>query len=325
MQPRDYINSFQLYIGLLLIILGLLVARPVIVAPALNHNAPDLKPIFPLLFVTIACGAVSGFHCLVASGTSAKQLDSERDARLVSYGGMLLEGLLSVAVILACVAGLAHTRADWLMRYPSWAEVSKIKLSLFVDGAANMLNALGIPLEFARPFIAVVIISFAMTSLDTATRLLRYNIEEIGGSVKVEFLRNRFVSSLGAVLAIGFFAFAKIKGNPAGLALIHLFGTTNQLLAALALLVVTLYLYRKGAPTLFTAIPMVLMVVITISAMLVKINDFFRDNAWMLLGTGVIILLLAVWLLIEAWLAWQGSVRVETELEKAGSDKESSA
>ena len=207
LQPRDYINSLQLLSTLGLIVVGLVFAglfhgAPVDgVRPALEIAAPmvetsiklkDLPLIFPFLFITIACGAVSGFHCLVSSGTSSKQLRCETDACFVGYGSMLTEGFLAVLVILACVAGLGLGVADgsggtllgadaWNARYEGWATMSGLgaKVGAFVDGAANFLKALGISAVFATALMGVFVASFAATTLDTACRLQRYVVQEL--------------------------------------------------------------------------------------------------------------------------------------------------
>jgi len=207
LQPRDYINSLQLLSALGLIVVGLVFAglfngAPVDgVRPALEIAAPmvessiklkDLPLIFPFLFITIACGAVSGFHCLVSSGTSSKQLRCETDARFVGYGSMLTEGFLAVLVILACVAGLGLGVSDgsggtllgadaWNTRYEGWATMSGLgsKVGAFVDGAANFLKALGISAAFSTALMGVFVASFAATTLDTACRLQRYVVQEL--------------------------------------------------------------------------------------------------------------------------------------------------
>ncbi|MGB2351156.1 MAG: carbon starvation protein A [Akkermansiaceae bacterium] len=211
LQPRDYINSLQLLSALCLIVAGLAFAglfngAPVDgVRPALEIAAPmvessvklkDLPLIFPFLFITIACGAVSGFHCLVSSGTSSKQLRCETDARFVGYGSMLTEGFLAVLVILACVAGLGLGVTDgaggtllgveaWNTRYEGWATMSGLgaKVGAFVDGAANFLKAMGIPAVFSTALMGVFVASFAATTLDSACRLQRYVIQELAASL----------------------------------------------------------------------------------------------------------------------------------------------
>jgi carbon starvation protein len=186
LQPRDFLNSLLLYLGLGLTYVGFFVLRPAFSAPAIDPAPAGAPPIFPFVFIVIACGAASGFHSLVSSGTTAKQLDRETDARLIGYGGMLGESLLGLAAVIACTAGFA-SRQDWNDHYGSWEALAGLgsKMSAFIDGAASFVTELGIPEATARTLIAVMVVSFALTTLDSATRLLRYNIEEIGQSVRL--------------------------------------------------------------------------------------------------------------------------------------------
>ena len=304
LQPRDYLNSFQLYGGMGLMFLGLIVGRPEIVAPAFNHAPSDLPPLFPFLFITVACGAVSGFHCLVSSGTTAKQLDRSRDAQSIGYGGMAAEGMLAILAVLACTAGIA-TSEEWHLHYASWEQAGGLgpKVGAFVTGAGEFMAAVGIPKRGAVAFASVVVVSFALTTLDSATRLLRYNIEEIGRSVGLGFLANRCVASGLAVGSIAYFALLRIGGRPAGIVLWELFGTTNQLLSGLALLTVTVWLARRGRTTKPVFWPMLFMFAMTLVAMVTKIRDFWRQEAWFVLAFAVGLLALAVWLIAEGAIA----------------------
>jgi carbon starvation protein len=175
-------------------------------------------------------------------------------------------------------------------------------LSAFIEGAASFLSTFGISAELGTSFIAVIVVSFALTTLDSATRLLRYNVEEIGASLRIRPLRNRFLSTGVAILAIAFFAFYRIDGKPAGLSLWAIFGTVNQLLAGLALLVATLYLLARRRNYLVTGIPMVFMLVTTIVAMGLNIRSFMGSGQWPLLLLTILLAALALWLIIEAWI-----------------------
>ncbi len=156
------------------------------------------------------------------------------------------------------------------------------------------------PLDFAAAFISVVVVGFAMTSVDTGARLLRFNIQEIGETIGVRALDNRYVATFLAVAAIGFFAFFKMDGKPAGLFLWTLFGTTNQVLAGLTLLTVTIYLYRKKKPVIYTMLPMFLVLGATIAGMLMGISKAIGDEQWTVAAVGGAIFLLASWVLVEA-------------------------
>ncbi len=209
LQPRDYINSLQLITALALIVLGLVAAAFVgfkpsgaessqaleFVAPAFQWHPEGAPMIFPFLFITIACGAVSGFHCLVSSGTSSKQLKCETDARFVGYGSMLTEGFLATLVILACGAGLGLglmkdgtllTGEDaWQAQYASWSAAGSLgaKVGAFVNGSANFLQALGLSAAVSVALMGVLVASFAGTTLDTACRLQRYVVQELAATL----------------------------------------------------------------------------------------------------------------------------------------------
>jgi len=300
LQPRDYLNAYQLVIGMLLMYAGLFVARPAISAPAVSSSAAGLPPLFPFLFITIACGAISGFHSLVASGTTSKQLGRETAAIPIGYGAMLAEGLLAMIVVLACVSGVS--RAEWVDHYASWQGAAGLsaKLDAFVQGAGNFLASIGIPVGVARSFIVVMAVGFAMTTLDSGTRLLRYNLEELGEGLNIRPLRNRFVASLAAVVGIGYFSLMTVNGQPVGLLLWELFGTTNQILAALGLLTASLFLYKLGKPVFYTLIPMAGMLVMTVTAMSIRLKTNYQSGQWPLLVVGAVILVLVVWLVIES-------------------------
>ena len=304
LQPRDYTNSLLLYLGVAAMYAGFFLTNPSFVAPAFDPSPAGAPPMFPFAFIVIACGAASGFHALVSSGTSAKQLDKESDARLVGYGAMLGESLLGLMAVLACTAGFV-SREAWLARYESWQAADTLggNIAAFISGTTHFLSAIGFSAGLAGAAVTVLMVSFALTSIDSATRLLRYNVAEVGGTLGVALLQNKYVASAIAVAGIWFFAFFQVEGEFAGLVLWQLFGTTNQVLAALALLAITVYLLRRGKPLIYTFPPLLLMLVSTISAMSTNLAGFWRTGEWILFLTGGSILMLAVWLTAEAWLA----------------------
>jgi carbon starvation protein len=275
------------------------------------------------LFVTIACGAVSGFHCLVSSGTTVRQINRESDALPIGYGAMLVEGALAILVIMACVAGLgAH---EWQSggAYASWSGIGKAglatQLSAVVRGGAAFLAQLGIPAAVGQTLLAVTIVAFALTTLDSATRLLRFNVEEILRSVRLYPLANRYTASLVAVAGIAFFALV-----PAGKTLWILFGTTNQLLAGLALLTVSVFLFKLGRPAAYTLVPMVLMLVTSLCAMVLSIPGFWEltdlnlVQKWSLTGVSLAVMAMALWLIAEALVSFaRGRGGLEAEKEAA--------
>jgi len=314
LQPRDYINSHQLLTGLVVLSAGLLVLRPEIVAPAFNLEPEGAPSLIPFLFVTIACGAISGFHGLVASGTTSKQLSRMTDARPIGYGAMLAEGFLGLMAVLAATAGfemavLAATAgfensSEWWSHYSSWGAANGLaaKLDAFVSGGASFVAALGIPFETARTFMAVMVIAFAATSLDTGARIQRLVLAELSDAYHIRPLSNRyFAGALGVgsalVLAV------TQGGGQGGLALWPLFGTTNQLVAGITLLIVSIWLKRQGRPYLMTLIPMVAIAAVTAWAMLGNLVDYYAnfEELWLLSLSGTLILALDIWILLEGF------------------------
>lgn len=301
LQPRDYLNSWLLYLGLGASYVGLFVLQPAFAAPMIDTQPAEAPPIFPFVFIVIACGAISGFHGLVSSGTTSKQIDNETDALPIGYGGMVGESLLGLLAVLACTAGF-RSAESWSAHYATWGSASGLaeKMQAFIDGSAMFLSSLGLPMELAQAFIALVAVSFALTSLDSGTRLLRYNIEEISQSISVSALGQRHVASSLAVVFIGFFAFYEIEGQPVGLALWSLFGSTNQVLGALTLLAVTIYLRQKGRNYVYTLLPMAFMLTVTIVAMVLDIGKYWSGGQLLLWGVAASIFVLSAWLVVEA-------------------------
>ncbi|MCS7208702.1 MAG: carbon starvation protein A [Fimbriimonadales bacterium] len=308
LQPRDYLNSFQLFLGMGLLLLGALVGGFTMTAPAFNPAPQGAPPMVPLLFITIACGAVSGFHSLVASGTTVRQLDRQSHALPIGYGGMLTEGLLATLALLAVAAGLG---AQWQQRYPDWLTASTSALANFVHGAGTLVSAVGIPVAIAKVFVATVAVGFALTTLDTGARLIRYNLQELGRAWRIAPLENAPIATLLAVGLIGFFALLKAPDpltgelKSVGALLWQLFGASNQLLAGLSLLVVSLYLRALGRPTIYTLLPMSLMLVATLTALAIGIRNFALQGNWLLLGFSALIFALALWLIGEAIHSWR--------------------
>ncbi|VGO17234.1 Carbon starvation protein A [Pontiella desulfatans] len=311
LQPRDYINAFQLCIAMALLLLGIVVTHPPMVAPVANLGAEGAPNLIPILFITVACGAISGFHCLVSSGTSSKQCDLETSAQPIGYGGMLLEGMLAVIVIIACGAGIGlglekdgtlYTGVEaFNQQYASWATAKGLgaKIAAFVTGAANMVSGLGLPKEVVLTLMGVFVASFAATTLDTATRLQRYIVSEIANSCNVPALGKKHPATFIAVSTALLLAFSSGGDGKGALALWPLFGAVNQLLGGLALLVITVWLAKKKVPVIFTAIPMVFMIAMTAWAMKINLVDFHANAQWLLFGIGAIISLLQAWMVAE--------------------------
>ena len=319
LQPRDYINAWQLFIAMALLAGGAVVAsisgNLPLVAPAVNTSLPEnTPPIWPFMFVIIACGAISGFHSLVASGTTAKQVANEPDSLFVGYGSMLLEGALAVLIIICVAAGLGMalkltdgtilTGQDaWQHQYSTWIGAKGLsdKIAPVVIGAANMTGTLGLPQIVGITLMGVFIASFAGTTLDTSVRIQRYVVSELANDLKIPFLANRWAATTFAVITAAGLAFATGADGKGAMILWPLFGSANQLLASLALLVITLYLKRKGGlKFLVTALPCLVMLTITSWAMVENEKMFMRNQDWLLVAIGAIIFLLAAWMTVEA-------------------------
>jgi carbon starvation protein len=367
LQPRDYINSWQLLIAMGLLLLGLVVSRPEVVAVPMRMTPEPaspggyVPPFLPFLFVTIACGAISGFHCLVSSGCSSRQLRTEADAQYVGYGAMLTEGFLAVLVILACAAGIGlgtdsggsvlTGHEAWTHHYAVWGGGLGLisKLTPFVRGAANMVHALGISMDLATAVMGVFVASFAATTLDTATRLQRYVIAELaGGSTgvrrgfRVPMLTNRYAATTVAVVSAGLLALSDgFKTDPAtgamvglagagkgGLILWPIFGATNQLLGGLALLVVTVWLVKRRRPAWVTAVPMAFMLVMTGWAIAQLIGMFARpyldDAVPVSSAKPHLLVTAAIMLLLEVWMvAEAGALLLRLKREGGSSQYQS--
>jgi carbon starvation protein len=314
LQPRDYINSHKLIVGLGLLIVGLFIVNPTIVAPAFNDPGPGSPPWFPFLFVTIACGAVSGFHGLVSSGTTSKQCDKMTDARVVGYGSMLGEGTLALIATLAVTAGFSTT-AEWHDHFASWDAANGLnaKLGAFVSGSSYFLSGWGIPTEIGEVFVAVLIISFAATSLDTATRILRFVIQELAVIGGQKWLENRVISSLVAVgTALVMLLAASPKGpGSGGLVLWPLFGAGNQLLAGLSLLVVSIWLKRLQRNYWVSLIPAGFLGIMTTWSLVINLSHYWSASNWLLFGLGSAILAIAGWIVLEGVLVFASASEAE--------------
>jgi carbon starvation protein len=310
LQPRDYINGIQLFVGLGLLYGAVLIANPTIVAPAINPNLPaSAPPLFPLLFVTIACGAISGFHGLVGSGTTSKQLDKETDARFVGYLGSSGEGSLALVAIVAATAGFA-TLGDWEAMY---SEFGNGGMAAFVQGGARIVSAgVGISTQFAATLLTVMAVLFAGTTMDAGVRLQRYIVQEWGSIYGIPILQNGYVATGAAVAACLLLAFG--AGGPSGeggMLIWPLFGTTNQLLAGLTLLVISVILVKLGRPVRYTLVPMVFITTMALAAALYQLGNLYRAGGifYPLLWIDVMIVLLAIFTMLEAGSAFMREKR----------------
>jgi len=289
LQPRDYLSSYLLYAMMLGAVIGIIFGSHEFQYPAFTTWSDiGTGTLFPILFITIACGACSGFHSIVASGTTSKQLNCETDTRKIGYGAMLIEGVVAV-IALFSVAMLAKN--DSLVHQPP--------LVVFGTGMGNFLSILGIPFSIGMSFGILAVSTFLLTTLDTSTRLARYILEELLNISKPSFRYLSTVATLLLPLAFSLVTFHDAHGNviPAWKAVWPVFGATNQLLAGLALLVVYVWQKRKGKKVIFIAIPMVFMLVMTLWAL----GQLIYQSGFTSIGIiAIILLLLAIVLIVEA-------------------------
>ncbi len=301
LQPRDFINGMQLFVGLILLYGAVLLSLPDISAPAFNTlTAADTPPLFPLLFVTIACGAVSGFHGIVSSGTSSKQLDKETDARFVGYLGAVGEGSLALITIVA-VSGvaLAATPELWHQVYEKYGTAGA---GTFIKGGAQMItNGWGLPLSISTTLLATMVVLFAGTTMDSGVRLQRYIIQEWGDIYGIALFRKGVFATLVAVSCCLLLAFgAGGASGSGGLIIWPLFGSTNQILAGLTLLVISVILIKLGRPARYTLIPMVFVLVTSCWAAVLKLIEFYEAGNWLLVTIDIIVLVTSVLVILEA-------------------------
>jgi carbon starvation protein len=295
LQPRDYLNSFFLYALMLGGLVGIFFAAPSINLPAFSTFSLDkVGYLFPALFVTVACGAISGFHSLVGSGTTAKQLNKETDSRIIGYGGMLIEGLLAVLALVAVASMVNKEFIDLL--------VKQGPVAAFSLGVARFINAipvLNISIPLAQTFTALAVSAFALTSLDTATRLARFMFQEYfekNDDKEKSWITNRYVST-GITVAFG----AALTFSGQTMSIWPVFGSANQLLAALALLALTVWIANLKKGFLFVLIPMILMFAVTLTALGMLVYQNFIATNFTLSIISVLLFTLAVLLGIKAY------------------------
>lgn len=292
LQPRDYLNSFLLYGMMLLGIIGIFVANPTVeMTTEVHMHVDNLGYIFPVLFVTIACGAISGFHSLVASGTTSKQLDCETDARRIGFGGMLIESLLAVVSVGTVIV---LSREDYQVSLSALGPVT-----LYSNGLGSFISSIGIPIGLAISFVALTVSAFAVTTLDTCTRLGRFVFQEYfskGATPFAEVLgSNRYIATaIVAVLSVSLLLTGQFQE------LWPVFGSANQLLAAIALLAVTVWLYKTGKNPLFTLIPMIFMFVVTLTSLFIFAWNNFSTNSYILGVVASLLFILSVSLIVLA-------------------------
>ena len=294
LQPRDYINSHQLIVGLSLIFLSIFLIQPKIIAPAIT-NLDKGPPIIPFLFVTIACGAISGFHGLVSSGTTSKQVNKMKDARMIGYGATLGEGSLALAATIAAIAGISFVNMQNEICLPWACDFNNAKagaLNVFINGSSGLLQQIGLPQGLATTLIVVLVVSFAATTLDSATRIQRYIITEFGSATKLKIFENKYLATLISIIPAYFIA----TNNELRNELWQTFGASNQMLAALTLMVLSIYFWKKGKNIIPLIIPMIIIMLITISALYIKFN---QSTTLLLKSINGILIILIIWMILE--------------------------
>ena len=318
LQPRDLINSHQLLVGLSGLYIGFFLAAPRFEAPAVGEVS-QLPAIFPLLMVTIACGAISGFHGLVSSGTTSKQLACATDARPIGYGAMLCEAALAILATMAVAAGMNDAGGS------AWSGIKAASdagghslpgvgaaLIGFVSGAANFLEALGVSHAVGEAVVAVLVISFAATSLDTGLRIQRLVLAELGAIYRVRMLENRWIA--GGIASASVLALIYADYGAGAKSLWPVFGATNQVLAAITLMICALYLRTLGRRAWSYAIPAVIVMVATFGAMGLQVARDVRTGNWMVAIVGALIAVLTLWVALEGGLAWRRQSLAMAEL-----------
>ena len=301
LQPRDFINGLQLFVGLFLLYGAVVLSLPDISAPAFNNNmAEDAPSLVPLLFVTIACGAVSGFHGIVASGTSSKQLNKETDARFVGYFAALGEGSLALITIVAVSgAALAATPEIWHQIYDKYGSAGA---GTFIQGGAQMItNGWGLPVGISTTLLATMVALFAGTTMDSGVRLQRYIIQEWGDIYNIALFKKGVFATLLAVTCCLLLAFgAGGASGSGGLSIWPLFGSTNQILAGMTLLVLSVMLIKMGRPARYTIIPMVFVLITSCWAAILKLMEFWAAGNWLLVTIDIIVLVTSFMVILEA-------------------------
>ncbi|MFZ1517308.1 MAG: carbon starvation protein A [Ignavibacteriaceae bacterium] len=296
LQPRDYLNSFFLYALMIGGLVGVFFAAPAINIPAFNSFSLDkVGYLFPALFVTVACGAISGFHSIVGSGTTAKQLNKETDGKIVGYGGMLIEGMLAVLSLVAVASMVNKEFIDIL--------TTKGPVPAFSLGVARFIHAIPVfnfSVESAQTFTSLAVSAFALTSLDTATRLARFMFQEYFENKESEkksvFVTNRYAST---AITVAFGAALTFSGQT--MSIWPVFGSANQLLAALALLALTVWVANLKKGYLFVMIPMIFMFAVTLTALGMLIYTNFVATNYALSIISILLFTLAVLLGIKAY------------------------
>jgi carbon starvation protein len=294
LQPRDYLSSFILFFGLILGYLGIFVSTPKMNVPMFVSHQSSQGPLWPMMFVIIACGAISGFHSLISSGTTSKQLRHKPGAKKITFGGMILEGILSLLAIISVCAGLYWVGGPTGLVYPELMKESGWIVT-FGKGFGQLVAPL-IGSTLGALIAMFTLNSFVLTTLDSATRITRYITEEtLGDAFGIKIFRNKYVSTSLIILLALWLALGSWT------AIWPVFGASNQLIAALVLLLASVYLFQKRLPSIYTFLPAVFMTVTTIGALIYEMYMFFQSNNYLLFSIATVLLVLAGDMLAEAF------------------------
>jgi len=279
LQPRDYLSAYLLFAGIGCAVVGIFLTRPVITTPAFLTFKGEIGPVWPMLFVTIACGAISGFHSLIASGTTSKQIPNEIYAPRIGYGGMLLEGVLAVIALISVSVLAAGIFRESM--------VSSGPVGCFGKGYGFItLPLLG---KYGESFAILILNAFILTTLDTASRISRYVMSELF------HFKGRILPVLFPVILASLLALSGKWMN-----IWAIFGASNQLIAALALIVVSAWLVKNKKRIRFTLVPAIFMLLTTISAIIYKLNHFLKVGNIILSIISIMLILLGVSIMWEA-------------------------
>ncbi|MCM8803734.1 MAG: carbon starvation protein A [Candidatus Omnitrophica bacterium] len=292
LQPRDYLSSFILFSGILFGYLGIITSHPKIKVPFyISFYSPN-GTLWPIMFVTIACGAISGFHSLVSSGTTSKQIINEKDVKKIGYGGMLTEGFLSILALLCVSAGLFWSSPFSELNYPDLMKKGDL-IGTFATGYGQILKKIFDP-KIGKLFAIIMINSFVLTTLDTATRITRYITEELfGQTFKIKFLKNRYTATLLVIIFSGYLAFGSWQK------IWPVFGASNQLVAAIVLLLCSCYILIKKKNSISILIPAIIMFLTTITALIIGMLNFYKNKNFLLGNISLILIVLSIFVLNE--------------------------
>jgi carbon starvation protein len=301
LQPRDYVATYKLYLAMILGISAIFVVHPPLNAPAFISINSSQGPIWPMLFILVACGAISGFHSLVAGGTSSKQLANEKDGRFIGYGAMLTEGVLAVMTLVLVGAGLYWSKPlgiDVDMAQLGFHETLKGGwIVTFGSGFGNLVHQLFpfISFSLAMLFAMITLNTFVLTTLDTATRVTRFMVQESLGA-KMRLLSNKYIALLFVLVPAGWLGITNSWTK-----IWPIFGATNQLVAALALFIVSTYLIGIKKPTKYTAYPALFMIATTVAALGWQAYHFFteKEPKFLLGGLSIVLIVLALFVTTE--------------------------